>query len=608
MMTFQELALKPEIIRAVTEMGFEKPTPVQAKAIPAILQNPIDLITLAQTGTGKTAAFGLPIINEVRVEDKFPQVLILCPTRELCMQIARELENFAKFIDGLRILSVYGGANIQPQVEALRKGVHIVVGTPGRTLDLFKRRSLKVDKIEWLVLDEADEMLTMGFKDDLDEILSTTPSTKRTLLFSATMPKEIERITKTYMNSPDKIEIGKRNAGTENVNHIYYMVAAKNRYAALKRIADMNPKIFSIVFCRTRQETKDIADKLVQDGYNADSLHGDLSQAQRDVVMNKFRKKHLRLLVATDVAARGLDVNSLTHVINYNLPDELEAYVHRSGRTGRAGKKGTSIAIVHSREGRRIKMLENMLKRPFVRAKVPTGEEVCAIQLYNLIDKMEKTQVDEESIAPFMDTVYKQLESMSREDIIKRFVAIEFSRFIDYYKNSVDINVNEDSPREGKKRTSRASNENFARMFINLGDMDRLTPTGLIGLINDTTGKRDIEIGKIDIKNKFSFFDADKDSVDLLMSSFKGKKSENGFDIAIEVSHPEVGGGTGERRSGKFNRSGKSSNRSSDRSKSRSSDRSSDRSKSRSSDKSRRPDRSKQSDTSSRYGKATKRR
>lgn len=562
MMTFQELALKPEIIRAVTDMGFVKPTPVQGKAIPAILENKTDLIALAQTGTGKTAAFGLPIINEVRIKDKFIQALVLCPTRELCVQIARELENFSKYMAGVSILSVYGGANIQPQIDRLKKGVQIVVGTPGRTLDLIKRRALKVDQIEWLVLDEADEMLNMGFKEDLDSILSTAPSSKTTLLFSATMPKEIERISKTYMNKPEIMEMGKRNAGTENVNHIYYMVAAKNRYAALKRIADMNPKIFSIVFCRTRQETKDIAEKLAQDGYNADALHGDLSQAQRDLVMNKFRKKHLRLLVATDVAARGLDVNDLTHVINYNLPDELEAYVHRSGRTGRAGKKGTSIAIVHSREGRRIKLLEQKLKRPFERQQVPNGEEVCGKQLFNLIDKMEQIPVEEESIAPFMEEVYKKLEWMSREELIKRFVSVEFNRFLSYYKDASDINVSEDSPRQKKERGSRAKDENFARMFINLGSIDGLSPTNLIGLINDTTSKRDIEIGKIDIKNKFSFFDADRKAVDLLVKSFKGEKSNKGFDIVVEETRPEVS----ERRNERPFKKGKKKDFSKDRS------------------------------------------
>jgi len=549
-MTFQELELKPEILRAISDMGFVNPTPVQAKAIPKVLEDDGDLIALAQTGTGKTAAFGLPIINEIKVDDRNTQCLILCPTRELCMQIAKELSNFSKHMDGLRILSIYGGANIQDQINKLRKGVQIVVGTPGRTLDLLKRKALHVDSIDWLVLDEADEMLTMGFKEDLDDILKTSPQEKRTLLFSATMPKEIEMISKTYMVNPDKIEMAKRNSGTENVNHIYYMVAAKNRYLALKRIADMNPKIFAIIFCRTRQETKDIAEKLMQDGYNADALHGDLSQAQRDLVMNKFRKKHLRLLVATDVAARGLDVNDLTHVINYNLPDELENYVHRSGRTGRAGKKGTSIAIVHSREGGRVKRLEKTLNRPFERALVPSGEEVCHKQLYNLIDKMENTQVDEETIAPFMEDIYKKLEWMSREDLIKRFVSLEFNRFLEYYKDAADININEDKPREKKKRGSVAANENFSRMFINLGGIDHLTPTKLIGLINDTTGKRDIELGKIDIMKKFSFFDAENEAVDLLLKSFKGAKSDKGFDIHVEVSKPDVGGGRDRARKG----------------------------------------------------------
>lgn len=550
MITFPELALKPEIIRAVTEMGFVNPTPVQAKAIPTILEKQGDVIALAQTGTGKTAAFGLPVINEVDAQDKSTQCLILCPTRELCVQIAKELNNFAKHIDDLRITAVYGGANIQPQLKDLKSGVQIVVGTPGRTLDLIKRRALRLESIEWLVLDEADEMLNMGFQEDLDEILSSTPQGKKTLLFSATMPRMIEKMTKKYMSDPVKMEMGKRNSGSEDVNHIYYMVTAKNRYAALKRIADMHPKIFSIIFCRTRQETKDIADKLMKDGYNADALHGELSQAQRDLVMDKFRKKNLRLLVATDVAARGLDVNDLTHVINYNLPDDLESYVHRSGRTGRAGKKGTSIAIVHSREGGRIRSLEKMLNKKFDREMVPNGKDVCEIQLYNLIDKMDQTQVNENEIEPYMDAINEKLAHLTREDLVKRFVSVEFNRFLEYYKDAEDINMSEDKKREKKERGSRASDENLSRMFINLGAIDKLNPTKLIGLINDATGKRDIEIGKIDIMKKFSFFDADKSAVELLIESFKGKVSDNGFDIHVEQSKPE-GGSNDSRSSGK---------------------------------------------------------
>ncbi len=550
-MTFQELDLKPEILRAISDMGFVSPTPVQSKAIPKILEESADLIALAQTGTGKTAAFGLPVINEIDANDDTTQCLVLCPTRELCVQIAKELTNFSKYIDSLKIASVYGGADIRRQMDKLREGAQIVVGTPGRTLDLIKRKSLRVENLSWLVLDEADEMLTMGFKDDLDEILKTSPEDKRTLLFSATMPTEIERMTKVYMNNPEKLELARRNSGNEDVSHVYYMVAAKHRYLALKRIADMNPKIYAIIFCRTRQETKDIADKLMQDGYNADALHGDLSQAQRDLVMHKFRQKHISLLVATDVAARGLDVNDLTHVINYNLPDELENYVHRSGRTGRAGKKGTSIAIVHSREGNRIKNLERQLNRPFERQPVPTGDEVCAKQLYNLIDKMENTQVDEVMIEPFMGDIYKKLEWMSREDLIKRFVSVEFNRFLDYYKDAEDINISEsnDKPRERRKRGSVAGDENMARLFINLGAMDQLSPTRLIGLINDTTGRRDIEVGRIDIKKKYSFFDADKAAIDLIVSKFKGTKSEKGFDICVEMSNP-LGSGDGESEGG----------------------------------------------------------
>lgn len=558
MITFPELALKPEIIRAVTEMGFVNPTPVQAKAIPQILENQGDVIALAQTGTGKTAAFGLPVINEINANSRDTQSLILCPTRELCIQIAREMNNFAKHVDGLRITAVYGGANIQPQLQDLKRGAQIVVGTPGRTLDLIKRRALRLESIEWLVLDEADEMLNMGFQEDLDEILQTTPKEKNTLLFSATMPRSIETMSKKYMSNPVKMEMGKRNSGSEDVTHLYYMVTAKNRYAALKRIADMHPQIFSIIFCRTRQETKDIAEKLMKDGYNADSLHGDLSQAQRDHVMSKFRNKSIRLLVATDVAARGLDVTDLTHVINYNLPDDLESYVHRSGRTGRAGKKGTSIAIVHSREGGRVRALEKMLNKKFERELVPTGKDVCEVQLLNLIDKMEQTAVDNEMIEPYMEAINAKLDDLSREDLIKRFVSVEFNRFLDYYKDAQDINMDEDKKREKRERGSRASDENMSRMFINLGAIDRINPAKLMGLINDTTGKRDIEIGKIDIMKKFSFFDADNASVELLVKSFKeGVKSENGFDIHVEVSKPEVGGGKNSGKPKRYSGGGK---------------------------------------------------
>lgn len=550
MTTFTELALKPEILHAITEMGFANPTPVQAKAIPMILEQPGDLIALAQTGTGKTAAFGLPIINEIEAKDNAIQSLVLCPTRELCVQIAKELSNFSKYIDGFTVTAVYGGANIQPQIQSLKKGTHIVVGTPGRTLDLIKRRALRLENVDWLVLDEADEMLNMGFQEDLDEILSTTPKEKNTLLFSATMPFSIEKITKKYMDKPRKIEMAKRNSGADDVNHVYYMVVAKHRYQALKRIVDAHPQIYSIIFCRTRQETKDIADKLIKDGYNADSLHGDLSQVQRDLVMNKFRNRNIQLLVATDVAARGLDVTDLTHVINYNLPDDLEAYVHRSGRTGRAGKKGTSVAIVHSREGGRIRNLEKMLNKKFEKALVPSGQDVCEVRLYSLIDKVEKTVVEEDMIAPYMEAINSKLDSLSREDLVKRFVSVEFNRFLDYYKDAQDINMTEDSKRIKNKRGSAASDENMSRMFINLGGVDRLNPTKLIGLINDVTGKRDIEIGKIDIMKKFSFFDADNAAVDLLVKSFDGIKSENGFDIHVEVSRPE-GGGNGDKRKNK---------------------------------------------------------
>ncbi len=539
MITFPELALKPEILHAISEMGFVNPTPVQAKTIPFILEQQRDLIALAQTGTGKTAAFGLPVINEVNPNNKNIQCLVLCPTRELCVQIAKELSNFSKYIDGLRVTSVYGGANIQPQIQDLKRGAHIVVGTPGRTLDLIRRKVLRLEHIDWLILDEADEMLNMGFQEDLDDILSNTPDGRTTLLFSATMPVTIEKMTKKYMNNPEKMEMAKRNSGSEDVNHIFYMVLAKQRYQALKRIVDIHPEIYSIVFCRTRQETKDIADKLIKDGYNADSLHGDLSQAQRDLVMNKFRNRTIQILVATDVAARGLDVNDLTHVINYNLPDDLEAYVHRSGRTGRAGKKGTSVAIVHSREGGRIRSLEKMLNKTFEKKLVPNGKDVCEVQLYKLIDRIEQTVVDNDRIEPYMGAINAKLDNLSREDLIKRMVSVEFNRFLEYYKDAEDINMTEDVKRNKKQRGSVAADENMTRMFINLGAIDKLKPAELMGLINDSTGKRDIEVGKIDIMKKFSFFDVDNAYVDLIVKSFKGSQLEDGFKVHVEVSKPE---------------------------------------------------------------------
>ncbi len=537
MITFEETGLKPEILKAIDDLGFVNPTPIQEKTIPHLIAGKNDLIALAQTGTGKTAAFGLPILQQINPKENKIQALILSPTRELGLQIANDLKAYSKYMDKISVAAVYGGANIETQIKQLKKGVQIVAATPGRALDLIKRKVLKLSNIRFLVLDEADEMLSMGFKDDLDAILEQTPENKQTLLFSATMPKEILRIAQKYMNNPEEISVGKKNTGAENVRHIYYMVSARDRYLALKRIADINPKIYGIVFCRTRRETKEVADKLMADGYNADALHGDLSQAQRDYVMDRFRKKHLQLLVATDVAARGLDVNDLTHIINYNLPDELEVYIHRSGRTGRAGKKGISISIIHSKEKSKIRTLEKKVGKQFEHLPVPGGKEICEKQLFNLIDIMENIEVDDAQIEPYMPEIYKKLEWMSREDLIKRFVSVEFNRFLAYYKDARDLNVSAKAAREEKNKGKRRGRrkENFQRFFISLGTRDKLNAAKLIGLINDNTRSKDIEIGKIDLMKSFSFFEVESNQADTILKSFRNAKYNN-TPIAVELA------------------------------------------------------------------------
>lgn len=536
MSTFEKLGLKPELLKIIEELGFVNPTPIQEKIIPVILDSKKDLIGLAQTGTGKTAAFGLPIIHLADESSKQVQALVLCPTRELGMQVANDLKTYGKYVKNFNAVSVYGGASIEPQINAIKKGCQVVVGTPGRTLDLIKRKVLKIKHIRWLVLDEADEMLNMGFKDELDAILEQTPAEKETLLFSATMPKEIRQIANKYMNNPEEVLAGKKNTGAENVRHEFYSVQAKDRYEVLKRIADMNPHIYSIVFCRTRRETKEVADKLIADGYNADALHGDLSQAQRDNVMKRFRIKHLQILVATDVAARGLDVNDLTHVINYNLPDELEAYIHRSGRTGRAGKSGISIAICHSRELNKIKRLEQLSGKIFVKKLVPGGAEICEKQLYNLIDKVEKIEVNETQIEQYLPAIYKKLDWLSREELIKHFVSMEFNRFLAYYKGARDLNI---SSKPQKDSVKKGTAKGFSRFFISVGSKSNLTVPKLIGLINDMTQKRNIEIGKIDIMKKFSFFEIDSTYESEILKAFTNAKYEGGS-VSVEISKPDT--------------------------------------------------------------------
>jgi len=550
MQTFEETGINPQIIKAVSELGFKNPTPIQELTIPYLLEKKKDLVALAQTGTGKTAAFGLPILNQIDLDSGKTQALILSPTRELCVQISNDIKNYSKYLNNIRVATVYGGASADKQIAELNKGCQIVVGTPGRVLDLKKRKKLKINFIQYLVLDEADEMLDMGFKDDLDAILESTPEEKQTLLFSATMPKEISKIAKKYMNDADEISVGEKNIGAENVNHQYYLAKAKDRFKVLKRILDSHPKIYAIVFCRTRRDTKEVADKLIENGYNAEALHGDLSQAQRDYVMNRFRIKHLQILVATDVAARGLDVNDLTHVINYNVPEEPKTYIHRSGRTGRAGKTGTSVSLIHSRELFRLRDIEKKLGKKIARKPIPSGQEICERQLFNLIDKIEKIEVDEAQIEPFMDVIYKKLSWLSREELIKHFVSAEFNRFLSYYKDAPDLNINEDAKEPGNARKSKKGrrDEGFSRFFINLGSKKKLSPAKLIGLINDQTQMRDINIGKIDILDSFSFFEVESKYEDDILNGFSDCKYK-GMNISVEISKEKKSSGS--KRSGK---------------------------------------------------------
>lgn len=550
-MKFKELGLREEIITAVDELGFEEAMPIQEKSIPFIKNESKDLVALAQTGTGKTAAFGLPILDSIDENQRATQALVIAPTRELCVQISNDLKNFSKHIKGMKIVPVYGGENIITQLRQLDVTPQIVVATPGRLIDLMKRKKVDLSGIRYLVLDEADEMLNMGFKEDIETILESTPESRRTFLFSATMPKDVEEMSRNYMGEREQITIGTKNSGNENVEHIYYMVQAKDRYLALKRIVDMNPDIYAIIFCRTRQETQEVAEKLMKDGYNADALHGDLSQAQRDAVMQKFRIKHLQILVATDVAARGLDVSDLTHVINYNLPDDIESYTHRSGRTGRAKKKGVSIAIIHTKEKHRIKSIERIIKREFIRKDVPNGMDICKKQLFHLINRMENVEVNSEQIDPLLPEIFSKLEYLDKEEIIKKFVSLEFNRFLEYYKDARDLNVKE-TPKEGgngnggkKKKSGRKT-----RLKMNLGERDRITPKRLLGIINDTVGDKTISINDIEITQRYTFFDVFDDQKGKIMNAFA--------DTDLEISEAKGsrskggnGNGGGERRSKK---------------------------------------------------------
>ncbi len=540
---FKDLGVNKGLLKAVEEMGFVSPTAVQELAIPYLLNGKKDLIALAQTGTGKTAAFGLPCIQHVDRKVKDVQTIVLCPTRELCIQISKDLMKFAKHLDYVKIVAVYGGTSIENQIKSIKKGVQIIVGTPGRTKDLINRRVLKLDIVNKVVLDEADEMLSMGFKEDLNYILDTTSKNRQTMLFSATMSKEVRSISKKYMKDAEEITVERLNSGAKNVEHHVYNVNSKDKYDTLKRIADFNPDIYGIVFCRTRRETQQIANKFMNDGYNADAIHGELSQSQRDDVMSKFRQKSLQILIATDVAARGLDVDSLTHVINYSLPDDPEVYTHRSGRTGRAGKNGISIAISNSREGRKLKSIENKSQINFIRKDVPSGKDICSKQLFKLIERIQKVKVDQKQIEPFLEDIYSKLESLSREDLIKHFVSAEFNKFLDYYNKSKDVkneNKRNDKGENRKPFNERSSNRNsFINFSINIGRKNGVSPIELISLINRALKSNEIEIGGIDIRESYTIFEIDRSIKNDLIKKIP-KIDFNGNSLSLKQTEEKV--------------------------------------------------------------------
>ena len=532
-MTFEELGVREDILKAITELGYAYPMPVQEKVIPHLLNENSDVVALAQTGTGKTAAFGLPVLQRIDTKLNRPQALILSPTRELCLQIGSDLADYSKYIDNLKVLPVYGGSSIESQIRALKAGVQIIVATPGRLIDLIKRNTVKLEHVHTVILDEADEMLNMGFVDDINEILSNVPEDRKMLLFSATMPAEIAKIAKNYMHDPQEFVIGTRNEGAENVRHIYFLVQARDKYLALKRIADHNPNIYGIIFCRTKRDTQEIADKLIEDGYNADSLHGDLSQAQRDTVMKKFRDRNLQLLVATDVAARGLDVNDLTHVINYGIPDDIATYTHRSGRTGRAGKTGVSVAIIHSKEKSKIRLIEKRIGKTFEHLEVPKPEQIIEKQLYNLADRIEKVKVDEEEIDKYIAGLKKKLDWLSGVDLLKRVLSLEFNRLLEYYKDApiLDIPVTEKKTRNSERKDSRGltldekdrrtAEKGYERVYVNLGKADGFFAPNLIELINQNTKGSRINLGRIDLLSKYSLFDVNKGDAHRVISALK---------------------------------------------------------------------------------------
>ena len=540
MTQFEEMGFTPGILKAIQELGFEQPMPVQKKVIPLMLGEEVDIIALAQTGTGKTAAFGLPLVQATDTEINNTQALILCPTRELCIQITEDLSDYARFTGKLKILAVYGGASIDNQIRGLKKGVHIIVATPGRLIDLIGRRAAKLSDVRTVILDEADEMLNMGFLDSINEILEEIPEGRRTLLFSATMSPEIASIARKYMNNPAEITIGIKNSSAENVSHAYYFVHAKDKYKVLKRIADFEPDIYALVFCRTRKETQEVASKLINDGYNADALHGDLSQAQRDAVMQKFRLRNLHMLVATDVAARGLDVDDLTHVINFSLPDDTEVYTHRCGRTGRAGKTGISISLVHLRERQNFQKIEKLVKKPFKALSIPTGSEICGKQLFNWVSKLETVATDHQEIEKFLPEIKLRLEGLNREELLKRVVSLEFDRFLDDYRHGEDLidpipEKEGGFDRSGRKGSREQYNGNYTRLFINLGKSDGFYPEQLIDLVNTNTRGRKIPIGKIDLLKNFSFFEVEAGYADDLIGALN-KAQFMKRKVAVEIA------------------------------------------------------------------------
>ena len=538
MSSFRELGVSERILKAIEELGFEQPMPVQEAVIPYLLEEGSgDVVALAQTGTGKTAAYGIPVIQQTDVDSSEAQFLILSPTRELCVQIASDLADFSHYIEGLHVIPMYGGSSIENQIRNFKRGAHVIVATPGRLIDLMERGVVSLDTIRTVILDEADEMLNMGFSEDLEKILSSVPVERKMLMFSATMSKEIQAISQKYLNNAREIVIGTRNEGAENVEHVYYMVHAKDKYLALKRIVDYYPSIYAIIFCRTRLETQEIADKLMQDGYNADSLHGDLSQAQRDLTMNKFRKHQLQLLVATDVAARGLDVDNLTHVINFGLPDDIENYTHRSGRTGRAGKKGVSISIVNLREKGKIRFIEKAIGKTFVQGTMPTGTQICEKQLYKVMDDLERIEVNEEQIAEFLPEIFRRLDWMDKNDIIKRIVTREFGRFVRYYQDAPELEevTRKDADDEKrKKKDRRRAQKGYTRFFINIGKKDHVQPVHIIEMLNRNVAGR-VDVGRIDLMQSFSFFECPEEYTEEILTGMDGVNYK-GRQVHVEVA------------------------------------------------------------------------